>query len=78
MTVGLKEEHDGFVTLTIDGDVFYFEPLEYIYDYDYSYGDYYYQFSMDGEEITVYVDGGEMIYLDRWAGEAIYYYSSLY
>lgn len=77
MLVSLRIDVDGMATLTIDGEPFMYWPSEYYDGYDSDYGDYYYQFYEGGEEITLYRDGFEMIFVDRVRGEAIYYYADL-
>lgn len=77
MWVGLRIDRDGMATLTLDGDSFVFLPGEYSEGYDYSYGGDYFQFYEDNEEITVYTDGFEMIFVDELNDEAIYYYADL-
>ena len=76
MRVLLNIQYDGYATLTIDGYTYRYDELEYSEGYDG--GRYYYQFYEDDGSMTVYADGSEMIYVDETAGEAMYYYESLY
>lgn len=77
MKVSLRVEHDGFATLQVDGDVYYYQRMDYDSGYDYDYGEYYYQFYENDEELTVYEDGSQLIYVDYYAGTATYYYNYL-
>lgn len=75
MPVSLLIEWDGYAVLNLDGTTYRY------YEQDYSWGDdgisSFYQFYENDESITVYTDGSEMVYINNWTGEAIFYYSYL-
>ena len=73
-TIGLKITHDGYASLRLDGDWFYYSESEY------SEGDDYYQFYdvYDAHgQMTVFDDGFEAIFLNEWNNIAVYYYADL-
>lgn len=76
MSVSLLIEWDGYAVLTLDGNKYRYYERDYSQGYD-GISDYYQFYENDGS-VTIYTDGTEMIYVDNYAGEAIYYYSSLY
>lgn len=78
MNIALRIEYDGYATLNLDGERFYYNARDYAHDFDVEYGDYYYQFYESDGSMTLYEDGYEAIYVDERAGEAYYYYRDLY
>lgn len=71
--VGLRVDYDGFATLNLDGDRYYFTEREYSEGYDYSYGAYF-RFYEDEDKLDVYKDGYT---LALWGGDGyvtFYYY----
>jgi len=76
MLVTLLIQYDGYATLMMDGNYYRYDEFEYSEGYDG--GRYYYQFYENDGEVTLYDDGSKMIYVDKLAGEAIYYYDYLY
>ncbi len=77
LSVYVKVDRNGDATVYYDGSgPYYFWSDEYVYDYDPYYGDYYYQFSLDGNySLTVYDSGSKVIYADAFTGvEHQYFY----
>ena len=80
----LSRSLDVSVTVNWNGDarVYYdgagpfdFWDGEYVYDYDPQYGEFYYQFKLDGNyTLTVYDSGAEIIYADTWTGVEYHYF----
>ncbi|WP_290743648.1 hypothetical protein [Fibrobacter sp. UBA4309] len=75
-TVGLKIDYDGYAMLNMDGTMFDYVESEYSEGYD-GYR-YFYQFYEGHQEITIYADGDEMVYLDELSNIVIFYYADLY
>lgn len=74
--VRIQITYDGYATLDWNGGIFYYDRGEYYTGYDA--GDYYYQFYGDDWELTVYENGYEMIYVDKWEGTATYFYYDIW
>ena len=74
-TIGLKITHDGYATLRLDDAWFYYSESEYSEGYDG--GQYFYQFYDGHEQMTVFDDGTEAIFLNEWDNIVIYYYADL-
>lgn len=69
--VRLKVDGDGFASLNLDGNMYYYSEWEYEEGYD-DYGSYYYFYESD-DALTIYKNGEEMIYWDTWNNTATVY-----
>lgn len=81
MRVGIRIDSDGFATLTIDNDRFYFLESSYDEDYELGYGSYYsfYGVYQDDDELTLYESGQIMAhwYWDNLDEVVTYYFYDL-
>ena len=75
--VGLRVDHDGFASLNLDGDRYYYMESEYDEGYDLDYGGYFH-FYQDTDELTIYKDGSEMALWDTDQSFVTYYFHDLY
>jgi len=73
MTVALRIDSDGFATLNLDGDRYYYLEWEYTEGYDGDYGSYF-SFKQDDDELTIYKSGEVMAYWDNNNGLVTYYF----
>ena len=73
MTVALRIDSDGFATLNLDGDRYYYLEREYTEGYDGDYGSYF-SFKQDDDELTIYKSGEVMAYWDNNNGLVTYYF----
>ena len=77
MTVRLRIDSDGLASLSLDGDHYYYLESEYSEGYDMDYG-YYFNFTQDEDELTVYKDGLTLAYWDNVNNLVTYYYYDIY
>jgi len=75
--VSLKIDGDGFATLNLDGDYYYYSSREYDSGYDSDFGGYY-RFYEDGEQLDVYKDGYALAFWGDDGYVTFYYYDMPY
>jgi hypothetical protein len=73
MRVGLRVDNDGFASLDLNGDRYYYTESEYVEGYDPEFGSYFH-FFQDDDELTVYKDGLTLAYWNSFDGTVTYYY----
>ncbi len=71
-SVSLSVTYDGYATLCVENECSYYDPGEYVSDYDGGYR--YYDFRDGDERFVIYADGRELIYIDYDKREATYLY----
>lgn len=69
----LRVDSDGFASLNLDGDWYYYTEREYKEFYDRDYGSYF-EFYEDDGTVRLYKDGSELSFWDSWNGEVSFYY----
>ena len=77
ITIGLRVDSDGFASLNLDGDRYYYLESEYDEGYDPDYGSYFH-FYQNEDELTIYKDGLEMAWWDTQNGIVTYFFRDLY
>lgn len=73
MRVSLRIDSDGFATLNLNGDRYYYFENEYSEGYSSDYGSYFIFFE-DSDELTLYKDGYELDYRNTQNNTVTYYF----
>ena len=71
--VSLRVDSDGFASLEINGDHYYYMESEYVEGYDDEFGSFFH-FYQDDDELTIYKDGYTFAYWNRFEGKVTFYY----